>query len=163
MARRQQKVRQERKREIARVTRFLESIDWFFDLNNFDKTILFEEHDGKDDEAASITYDHRYRTVTIRLFPSYFSEKVLVRRKILLHELCHSITIPMQQASVNFLRGKAITEEQVFSMGEEATSKIENMLHGLLIGRYRYARDAYRNFLKESGKKKTLKRPMKKG
>ena len=133
-----------------RIRKFFEGMDWLFQIQNLSKKIewMKEEEDGK---CAEVIYREDYQTITIKIYPCFFQEHPEDQRKALLHELCHVITIPMNKLTVEFMQGKAVTDETVRSIHERSTSQIENILDVLLQGRLCYAKKAYNDYL---GKKK---------
>ena len=135
------------KRDIVRVMKFLENIDWLFSLNNFDRIIKLPS-DDHEDVVAKVCYDDKYQRITVSLYPRFFEQKHHEQRKALLHELCHSITLPSKQALYDMIEGDLITKKQAHEINERATSQIENILDGLLRGKLYYARNAYKNYLK---------------
>jgi hypothetical protein len=137
-----------------RVIKFLEDIEWLFAIQNFDRQLTFKKtEDGE--KAAEITFDERYQNIKVKIFPCFWEEKVEDQRKILLHELCHSITLPSKTMFYHFLDGEeTFTKTQADEINEKATSKIENILDGLLRGRMAYARRAYADYVKVKKKKK---------
>lgn len=137
-----------KKQQTQRIQNFLNEIDWLFQTNNFDKEIILKRQD-EDKKAAEIIYDDVYQTITINIFPCFFNCSLTCQRKMLLHELCHSITLPSKLALYNFLEGKLVTPQEIQNINEKETSKIENILNGLLIGQLKYAVKAYDNYLKK--------------
>jgi hypothetical protein len=149
------------KRDIARVLKFLEDIDWLFSLNNFDRVIKLPAEDDED-VVAEVNFDEKYQRINVRLYPCFFAHTLDEQRKALLHELCHSITIPSKVALHDALDGDLVTKKRANEINETTTSKIENILDGLLRGKLRYARNAYKNYLKPYVTRKTKKRTNKK-
>lgn len=127
---------------------FLNEIDWAFGLNVFEKKLVIEKEDDKNNTAAEVEYRQDYQEIYITIYPRFFKQTKAAQRKILLHELCHSITLPSKTALHEFLEGKLVTPERIRQINEEETSKIENLLHCLLTKRLRYMREAYANYLK---------------
>lgn len=134
-------------KDTSKVCKFLDDIDWLFAIQNFDRNIVLKEKD-EDNKCAEITFEEDYQRITVNIYPTFFKQTDKEQRKALLHELCHTITIPMNQLSIDFIRGKAVTEETFYSTMERATSQIENILDGLLRGRFKYASKAYQGFVK---------------
>jgi hypothetical protein len=132
-----------------RIINFLDSIDWMFQLNQFDRNIVIkkEEHPENNNVIADITCEENYQRVTVRVYPSFWKQSLKEQRKVLLHELCHSITLPSKNAMHNFLLGKLTTPDQIDGINETETSKIENIVDRLLQGDLRYARRAYEKFI----------------
>lgn len=130
-----------------RIITFFNDVDWAFGINGYEKELCFPEED-KDQIAAEINYREKYQDVTIYIYPRFFKQSLDKQRKTLLHELCHSITLPSKSAIYDTLDGKLITPDRASQIDETAASKIENLLHALLIGKLKYFKDAYKNYLK---------------
>lgn len=128
------------------VKKFIESMVWMFDYQNFDRTILFREKD-EDNLAAGVTIDKEYQRVTIFIYPCFFDNTIDSQRQYLLHEFCHTYTDILKKKASNLLNGKLETEESIRFSNEEATSRITNTLDALLQGKLGYARKAYAQFI----------------
>ena len=133
-------------KQTKRIIKFLEEIDWLFNLNNFDRKITLKKEDDEN-KCGEIIYDEIYQTNTINLYPCFFKQKLEEQRKILLHELIHSITLPSKIAMTELLNGYLITPQRINSINEIETSKIENIIDGLLQNRLSYSKKAYKNYL----------------
>lgn len=144
-------MKKEKARKRIRV--FLEGMDWLFQIQNLTKRILWEKED-EEGKCAEVIYREDYQSIDIKIYPCFFEEDLVGQRKILLHELCHTITIPMNRLTLDFMRGKAVTEETVRVAHERSTSQVENILDGLLQNRLCYAKRTYNNFLKKDVKRK---------
>lgn len=147
------KMKNTHKKQLERVRKFLGDIDWFFSINNFHREIIVKDSDDAEGVAAEFYFDKKYQHIEISLYPLFFRLDQEEQRKCLLHELCHSFTLDSKEVAHNMLRGIATDEKRIASINEEMTSKFENLLHGLLIGKYRYAKRAYRDYLKKTNKK----------
>lgn len=135
------------KQTIKKVRTFLDEIQWLFQINNFDRQIVIKtEADG--DLACEITYEEDYQRITIKIFPCFFTNNFQDQRKMILHELCHTITIPSKRLADDLLEGKLKTKDEIRDINERTTSQIENILDALLRGRSKYATQAYRNYLR---------------
>lgn len=110
---------------------YLTKLDWLFGLQHHEKEIKFEKQD-KEDFLAEISIRHDYQRFYIQIYPKFFKESEEIQRKVLLHELCHTITDQMSQQSMDLLGGSLITKKQITESEEEATSKIENIIWGFL-------------------------------
>lgn len=139
---------------IKRIEDFLEDIQWLFQIQNFDRKLtLLKEDDGE--KKAEIIYDEEYQTIKISLYPLFFKEKLEAQRKTLLHELCHTITLPQKILFYEFIDGtKTATKDQSLFLNERETSQIENIIDGLLRGKFAYAKKAYSDFIKVKKKRK---------
>lgn len=135
-----------------RVLRFLEEMEWMFGINTHDRVVAFREKDCENDDgadiAAEIHYNQEYQNVKITIYPCFLEHTLEEQRKMLLHELCHVITLPSKTASHSLHAGNMVTTDEIRRINEEATSKIENMLHQLLKGNLKYAKTGYNNYLK---------------
>ena len=135
------------KKDKTRIIKFLESIEWLFQINGYEKKVVLMDSD-KGDTAAEVNLDIPYQRIEILIYPSFLKQNLYDQRKALLHELCHVLTLPSKEAAHELLEGKLITADRIKKINEEATSKIENILDGLLQGRLTYAKKAYKQFLK---------------
>ena len=150
-----------KKNDTKRVENFLESIDWLFNLNNFDRTIILPKENEVFDSGtatAKIEYDIDYQTVDITLFPFFFERSLEDQRKTLLHELCHSLSFDSKRAINDLIDGKLVTKKRMIEIDEKMTSKIENILNGLLDGRLMYAKKAYADYLQPQKKKSKIEK-----
>ena len=129
-----------------KIIQFLNEIDWLFGTNGFERDIVYKEHD-EGERCAEINYDEPYQSIVLSIYPCFFEEKPEDQRKILLHELCHTITMPSKVAMRSLLDGQLITRYAILNINERETSRIENILDGLLQGRLLYAKKTYKNYL----------------
>lgn len=140
------------KQNKKKVLKLLEQLDWMFGVQNFDRSIRFEEEDelgyGERKIACCIEIREMYQEMTITLFPHFFEHDMDDQRKILLHDFCHLITNKMKLIAYDLLDGKLHTPAEIHEAKEKATSQIENLLHKLLCGGMRYAKEAYREYMK---------------
>jgi predicted SprT family Zn-dependent metalloprotease len=125
------------------IEEFLNSIQWLFQIQNYDRKIVVK---GKSKNAAEIWFDEKYQTIEITLYNYFFEQSLESQRKILLHELCHTITIPQKDASYKMGDGKLVTKREIDFLNEKETSIIENILDSLLQGKMKYAVEAYNNY-----------------
>jgi hypothetical protein len=137
---------------FKRVKRFLDAIDWMFGINGYTKSVLIKEKNVEvaegNKKVAEIFCDREYQDVEVRIFPVFKTYSLDRQRKILLHELCHSITVESRAAMTGALDGKLTHQNQINYINEEETSKIENIIDRLLRGNLQYAKKAYREYLK---------------
>ena len=129
-----------------RITDFCHEMDFLFDYQNFDRAICYCK-EQKEGIAAEVKTDIEYRRMTIHLYPSFFTHSIKDQRELLLHEFCHTFTDKIYCKAINLLNGKFETNDTLQMTNEEATSRITNVLHGLLIGRTLYAKKAYAKYL----------------
>ncbi|MEI9966154.1 MAG: hypothetical protein WDN67_00540 [Candidatus Moraniibacteriota bacterium] len=138
------------KKEVKRVLKFLDEIQWLFALQNYERTVTPKNQDiqnGEEVRLADVTLDEKYQTIHINLYPSFFKRDLKDQRKTLIHELCHTITLPLCESAESLLEGKLITSEQIAQISETATSKIENILDGFLKGNYSHFQKQYKEYL----------------
>lgn len=144
------------KNDTRRIMNFLDSMDWFFGIQNFEKSITVEKEDRKFDDNyqfnASIIFEERYQRVSVTIYPNFFKHCLSDQRKMLLHELCHSFTIAGKKLLHDFLDGKFVTPQEIHSTNEKMTSQIENVLDKLLKGGGRYALKAYKEYIRNNSK-----------
>jgi hypothetical protein len=131
-----------------RITRFLDEMQWLFSINNYDRNIIFAEKDS-DHTAAKIECDERYQRITLTIYPHFLTLELEDQRKALLHELCHVWTLDSKALTFDLLEGTHVTFEQAKNVNEVLTSRLENVLNGLLSDRLKYAKTGYKNYLKK--------------
>jgi len=126
-----------------------------FELNNFELTIKVidtqpEEHQQL---TAEIIPDMTYRELTIKLYPHFFRLSLDLQRKALLHELTHTLLQNTKTFAIDLILGSSHSEADIKNENEIAISRITYLLDCLLLGRLRYARKAYKDYLKKVGNK----------
>ncbi len=152
-------------KKTKRIKDFLNEIDWLFNLNNFDKVITLAKEDEIEKTYSNteikvtckICYDDIYQRIEIVVYPYFFRHDLPEQRRILLHELCHSLTLPSRTLSEDLLDGQLVTHKQIIDTNEKMTSKFECILDGLLRDRFKYTRDAYAEYIEKPKKKKKKK------
>ena len=135
-----------KRKDLDRIKDFLEDMGWLFGTNNLEKKIVLKKED-KDGLLAEVTYEDDYQRMSLSIFPLFFKDKPQDQRKALLHEFCHYINHQLKIAAEDALNGKMITQDQITRANEQAASKVENLLHGLLQGIPAYAKKAYKDYL----------------
>lgn len=139
------------KQNKKKVMVLLEQLDWMFSVQNFDRAVMFQKDDEYFDDDpvhCRITYNEDYQRVTVEIFPTFFKKPLDEQRKIILHELIHTITIPLNQIAFALHAGNLYTPYQIKQSHERATSRIENILDKLLRGGMRCAKKSYKDYLK---------------
>jgi len=140
-----------------KIQQLLNKLDWMFNLHHFEKEIVFEANDNGN--LADISYEENYQRLTLRIYPCFFKQSEVEQRKTILHELCHTITLPLRTAFHEFLDGKATTKEQIKFLNERETSILENLFDLLLKGELNYAKEAYKDYInKNVNSKNTVKK-----
>lgn len=145
-----------KKTTVDDVIKFLESIEWMFGVQNYEKKVVTLKED-EDEKAAEITFDEPYQTIQIRLYPIFFTKDRQFQRKAIIHELCHTITIPSKTLAFDLLNGSHVTFKHITDENERMTSKIENLLDRLLNNNLKYAKEAYADFIETKKRKKKKK------
>lgn len=136
-----------------KIEQLLDQLQYVFQVQNYDKEIVILSKDN--DAMAEILFDEEYQRITIYIYPIFFKHKESEQRKALLHELCHTITIPQKRQFVNYIDGEnTVTKDTITQTMERATSQIENILDKLFQGKMDYAKKAYNNYLTKDMKKK---------
>jgi hypothetical protein len=143
--------------KTKRIVEFLGGIEWLFNVNGFEREIVLKEED-ENYIGAEITFDEKYQRITITIYPQFFKETLQGQRKILLHELCHCLTMPQKLLACSLTEGDLVTLKQIKDENERATSRIENILDGLLRGRLKYAKEAYAGYITTQKTKKPVKK-----
>lgn len=133
-----------------KILALLDSFDWLFSIQNYSKILEISKEESAENErmAARVIYEEEYNQITITIYPIFFEGTKEEQRKTLLHELCHTITIPSKKLAHSLLEGKLVTPEEIKFINERSTSQIENILDRLLQGKLKYAQDAYKKYLK---------------
>lgn len=152
------KISKERTKKAIR--RFLEDMEWMFDVQNFDKGLVFKKEDWED-KAAVVNIDSSYRRITIEIYPCFFEASPEIQREYLLHEFSHCFTTELLKIGDLFLNGKLVTQRELQNRNEEAVCRITSVLDSLLRGKLTYAKKGYARYLssltpkKKVGKTKT--------
>lgn len=143
-----------------RISDFMTDMEWAFDYQNFDRTVIFKKEDHETESCAcSVVNDWKYRRVTITIFPCFFDADLKIQRGYLLHEFCHTFTDKLHETLEDMLKGKLYTADQVTGTNEEATSRITQVIGALLEGRMKYARTGYAKYIEvKKPKKRKVKR-----
>lgn len=123
-------------KQQKKVTEFCDSISWCFDLANYTRTYKFKEDpketDNDDTETcADITTSHTYRTISIRIFPPFWTQSVDEQVRILIHELCHTITEDLYDCGNNLRQGVLVTDMELTHYRERATEQVATMIFRL--------------------------------
>ena len=139
------------KRNTKRVQKFLEQIEWAFELNNYQRTLVNKEHQPEDspDLTAEVKTDEIYKTIELTLYPNFWDYSLTVQRDALLHELVHTILIKNKNISMDLLNGVHHSPQGVKDADEKSVTHITVLLSGLLQGRFRYIKQAYLDYIKK--------------
>lgn len=144
-----------KKHDLKRIRKFLDSIDWMFELNNFERTIFDKERqpDGEANLSAEITIETTYREIFINLYPHFWELSLDLQRFALLHELVHTSLVESKLLATDLVDGRFHSREEIKIVNEQTTTKITHFLDCLFRNKLRYAKKAYKDYLKK-GKKK---------
>lgn len=129
-----------------RVNDFFTDMEWMFDYQNWDRSVVFKEKDDNE-LAAQVRQEDEYRRITVDIYPCFFTHSPKEQREFLLHEFCHSFSHKLYCASIDLLDGKLHTKEQLRKLNEEATSRVVQIIDALLRGKLRYAKRGYERYL----------------
>jgi hypothetical protein len=139
-------------RKKKRIMNLLEQLDWMFGCQNYQRSVRFEDKDIELSNgripALEININDDYQELIIIIYPHFFEHDLDNQRKLLLHELCHLITDRLKNLALDLFNGRFRTYDDIQESKEKATSQIENILHKLLCGGMRYAKKAYKEYLK---------------
>lgn len=141
-------IRKETKKQVKK--KIMELVEGFynlFNLNSFDIVYYWMEEDERD-VCASIEYDEPYQRIDINVYPKFFTLDQRTQRKAILHEICHTITLPSKIQSASMLDGKLVTEKAITDLNERTTSIIENILDTVFINKSGRAKEAYKKYIK---------------
>ena len=123
-------------KQQKKVTNFVDSISWCFDLANYTRMYKFKE-DPKDTDndntetCADIITSHTYRSISIRIFPPFWTQSQDEQVRILIHELCHTITEDLYDCGSNLRQGILVTDMELTHYRERATEQVATMLFRL--------------------------------
>ena len=137
-------------KDKKRIINLMNDLSYPFGIQNFDKEILWRSDDEEIEwkrTMASIIVDEKYQRCTVNIFPCFFLQTGHEQRKTLLHELIHTITLPLAEKADMLLQGKLVTQESIDFESERSTSRIENIFDGLLTGKYKFLKKAYKDYL----------------
>lgn len=134
-------------KNIKRIQKLLTDFDWLFGTQNYERHIVLKKED-KDGVSMEFQFEENYQRIELSIYPTFFRQTLEDQRKSILHEFCHSITLPSKTALYEFIDGKFITPQRVKDINEQETSKIENLLHDLLINHNKFAKKVYKDYLK---------------
>jgi len=134
------------KKSESKILDLLEAFDWMFQTMYHSRSVVIKDQDDEN-KAAEIFFRKEYQDMELSIYPCFFKQDAKKQRKNILHELCHTLTLPGKQAMHDLLDGKLVTADMIQSINEEETSRIENIIDSLLKGRMDYARKAYDQYL----------------
>lgn len=99
--------------------------------------------------TAEVVPDMVYKSITIKIYPNFWTLDLESQRAALLHELVHTILQDTKMYAIDLLKGVSHNETDIKNTNEKAVTTVTWLLNGLLQGKFRYARKAYKNYLKE--------------
>lgn len=139
------------KKEKAKILKFIESVDWLFDLNNYTKEIEYRKTDEEKnwwDVLAQVTTDTTYRKVYLEIFPVFFTKDKEEQCKTLIHELSHHITENLYDCYNNMHKWSFVTTEEARHAREKTTENVAYLLFELWRGNKKYFSEAIEEYLK---------------
>lgn len=138
------------KHSLNRIRKFLEQVDWAFELNNFKKVIteVTEQPKEQPDLTAEVMPDLVYKEITIKIYPNFWELSLDGQRAALLHELVHTLTHESILVAYKLLEGELHTVKEIKDINERTTTSITRLLDCLLQGKLRYFIKAYKDYLK---------------
>jgi len=134
------------KKEEKQLQELLDSFDWFFGVKRMDRGLVYKERD-EGGKSAEIRYEEDYQRITLYIYPCFWEGSRKERRKAILHEYCHIITIPSKVGMRELLDGKLITKDRIQEINERETSQIENIIDCLLQDHASYLPKSYKQYL----------------
>ena len=139
-----------KKRNLTRVETFLGKIEWMFELNNFTRKLVTikNQPDNEPELAAEVMPNLTYKEITIQIYPCFWELSLEQQRAALLHECVHILLQETKMIALDLIDGKSHNIESVKTCNEKTTTTITHLLDFLLQGRLRYARKAYKDYLK---------------
>ena len=140
-----------KKKNTKRVQKFLEEIEWMFHTNGWERHLVLAEKQPEDQPqlAAEITPSMEYKQLTLKLYPFFFVCDLREQREALLHELVHVVLQDTKMLAIDLLQGRLQTEVTIKNTNEKTVSEITHLLDLLFTGNLRYAKRAYKNYLKK--------------
>lgn len=148
-----------------KIEKFLNDIDWLFELNNYQKFIRYKDKDVEREEEgdkllADVETRHDYKDVTINIYPKFLELNLEQQCRTLIHELSHTFTHESRENSISLLKGKLIVEDKICHDNERLTETISDLIFTLAQGKRIYVGEAIKEYLKEPVKstKKKKKR-----
>lgn len=139
------------KLQKAKILKFIESVDFLFDLNNYTKEIEYKKIDKEEhgwDVLAQVTTDTTYRKIYLEIFPAFFTKDKEEQCKTLIHELSHSITEDLFDCYNNMYKWSFVTTEEARHAREKTTEQVAYLLFELGSGRKKYFSEAIAEYLK---------------
>ena len=131
---------------------FIESAAWLFEVQNYSTKLTFPKTDEEAWEnkcvACDIVYDFIYRTINIRIFPTFFLCSKEEQVKWLIHELCHCRTDDLADCAENLHNGSLVTMEQIRHAKENTTEYMAQIFFELARGNKKYFSEAIKEYLK---------------
>jgi len=118
-----------------------------FGLNLYE-IVYFWMKEDEENITASVTLEEPYQRISINVYPQFFGLEPREQRKAILHEICHTITLPSKIQANDMLDGKLVTQKAITDMNERTTSIIENILDCLFLQRTGNAKEAYNKYIK---------------
>lgn len=128
------------------VRNLVKKLSLFFGVQNMDREIRYM-NDDDGDIVSYIQYEEDYQRITLKIYPVFFEKTRSTQAKCLLHEFCHTITIPVQEAAINLLNGKFHSERDIRERSEKSTSQIENILHDMFVYGMKDMKDSYSEYI----------------
>ena len=140
-----------KKHNTKRIIELLEQTDWMFETNNFERHLVDVEvqPEGQEELTALVIPSLNYKELTIKLYPYFWELSLEKQREALLHEMVHVITHESKMIASNLLEGEFHTLKEIKDINEKETSAITHLLDSLLRGYIKYAKRAYKDYLKK--------------
>lgn len=126
---------------------FAEDMRWMFDHGNSDLTITYADKDDGTGTTAEVTYTSKYRRMSLVIYPNFFTDTPALQREYLLHEFCHTFSHDLKDKSHELVDGRLHTKTSLDETNEECTSRISEIMHRLMTGKYKRARGAYKRYV----------------
>lgn len=130
-----------------KINEFLDEMGWVFEIQHYKQYIKYSK-EQRDNVGAEIAVRHKYRDITITIYPCFFELNRTEQCKVLLHELSHIFTTPMKVNAINLLLGKFVTEDQIRYDDERLTETISDFIFNLAIGKRKYVKRAIEKYCK---------------
>lgn len=132
---------------------FLEEIGWLFEINNYQKFIVFKKEDFEEEDKykylADIEVRNDYKDMLINIYPKFLKENKEQQCRTLIHELSHTFTHESKTNAINLLNGKLVIEDKIRYDNERLTETISDLIFNLAQGNRKYVNGAIKKYLKE--------------
>lgn len=113
---------------MKEIKAFAAVIQNLFDIGDWDLQITrTEKGDG-----ADVSIDHRYKRISMRFHPNFFTQDPKEQASAIIHEFCHMFNVPMYSLLRIQWSDKIVTKEHADDILEQCNTRAETVLVRLL-------------------------------